>query len=438
MAGVPNNAVRPILGWPAGVNNRTPENALPTDEFGNIVALRQAVNVDLTNEGKPKRRGGFARRVVGRAHSLYRHAGHMMAVVDGTLTAYTPDLEAVAVRAGLSDTPLGWASVPELGLSWWSDGQLIRAVGPALEDMPVWTAAVSQCSAAAVAGTGGLAAGTYQLAVTYVDAYGRESGTTLALEVDVEAGGGIAVSSLPANSGAAKARVYVSQANGAVLYWALDIALPAVGAYLVGAGHRGKPLETQWLEPLPAGHMLAAFATRLFAARENVLFWSEPLQYGLTRLSKNYARFGGRISMLASVAEGENSAGLFVATDKTTYFMTGADPKEWSRIQRYPHGVVEGTATTVAASFFGSEYTGTAAFWLANNGVFCLGLPSGTVVPLTEKTLALPGFERGAALLRERAGVRSIVATMLGGTANAFAVSDSAVAEIRRHGVVVD
>jgi hypothetical protein len=438
MAGVPNSKVKAILGWPAGVNNRAPENALPSDEFGNILALRQAVNVNISNEGKPSRRSGFARRITGSAHSLFRHEGHMLAVVDNDLVAYTPDLAPATVRAGLGSLPVGWAGLPEIGLAWWTNSQQIRCVGPNLEDLPLWIDAPGQLHAAPVVGQGGLHAGRYQVAVTYRDGYGRESGTMLSAEVDVEQGGGIAVSAIPANAAAVTARVYVSDHNGGdVLYWAMDIAMPATGTYLVGAGTRGKPLETQWLEPLPPGQLLEVFATRLIVARGATLFWSEPLYYGLTHLSKNYASFGGEVTLLKAVAEGEGSAGMFIATDTTTYFVSDANPKNWARMKRYPHGAVAGTGVTVSGSVFNVEYTGTVAFWLATNGVFCLGLPGGTVLPLTDRTLALPGFERGASLLRERNGVRSILTTMLGGSTNALAMGDSAVAEIRRHGVTV-
>lgn len=439
MAGVRDGQLKQFTGWPQGVNNKSPETAPPTDDFGAVQTLREAVNVDITLEGKPRRRRGYVRRLSGRAHTYADHRA-LFVVLDGALRAY-PDpanlSDTVEVRAGLSDTSIGWASVTELDYTWWTDGQDVRLIAPDLADVAVWAPTPTFFEATATPNVGGLHEGRYHVAVTYVDLYGRESAAGHVVEVDVPSGGGITVTAIPDAPGVVKARVYTSTADGETLYHALDVALPAAGSYLVGAGS-GKPLETLWLEHMPAGHLLEAFAGRLLVARENLLIWSEALRYGLTHLSKNYVRFGGRISMVKAVAHGDQGAGVYIADDKRTYFQTGSNPKEWQRAIRYPHGAVEGTAISVPASLFGSEYTGTAVYWLATNGVFCLGLPSGLVVPMTQQALALPSFERGASMLRETNGTRAVVTTMTGGSANGLAASDSMVATLRRHGVSTD
>ena len=62
-------------GWPGGVNNRMRETeqtaerngeSIPSSEF-----LRQALNVDITAEGHPLRRRGYALHTAGYAHSVY-------------------------------------------------------------------------------------------------------------------------------------------------------------------------------------------------------------------------------------------------------------------------------------------------------------------------------------------------------------------------------
>lgn len=51
--------------WPVGMNNRLPEYALPTNKYGAVTALRNAVNVDLDTVGNIRRRAGYERVVAG-------------------------------------------------------------------------------------------------------------------------------------------------------------------------------------------------------------------------------------------------------------------------------------------------------------------------------------------------------------------------------------
>ncbi len=49
-----------LLGpWPHGMDNRRPEHSLRTDDRGNVVSLRNAVNIDLDVAGNARRRSGY-------------------------------------------------------------------------------------------------------------------------------------------------------------------------------------------------------------------------------------------------------------------------------------------------------------------------------------------------------------------------------------------
>lgn len=78
-------------GWPGGVNNRIRETeqsaARDKDAIPNSAFLRKAVNVDLTQEGHPLRRRGYALHTAGYAHSVYYAGGLALyfVVIDGSL-----------------------------------------------------------------------------------------------------------------------------------------------------------------------------------------------------------------------------------------------------------------------------------------------------------------------------------------------------------------
>jgi hypothetical protein len=68
-------------GWPGGVNNRMRE----TERNADTQYLRQALNVDLTAEGHPLRRRGYALHTAGYAHSVSYQNSLFFVVIDGSL-----------------------------------------------------------------------------------------------------------------------------------------------------------------------------------------------------------------------------------------------------------------------------------------------------------------------------------------------------------------
>lgn len=444
MAGVREEDLQPIGPWPAGVNNVAKENELPTNEEGIPVALRVARNVDIGNAGWPQRRSGYINRITaGRAHSLFNafDDAYLLAVVDGDLRAYDPDLGLHGtVRASVGDRYATAVQAPDE--VYWSNGLTIRRFDGDLTDAPAWLdtppAPVVTASAA-----GGLAAGSYEVALTWRDARGRESGASPAAVVDVPANGGITLSGLPAAAeGAVQLRVYVSPPDNGledgetVLMHVVD--LPAgQPMYLVGAHTPGRACETQWLRPLPPCDILRFWNGRLLAAAGNFLCCGEPLRLGLMH-QDSILRFGERITLMEPVGEGGDAPGVFIADHKRTYWLSGSGPKDWQRVIRHGHSAVPGTSLTVPGNVFNLETTAPVAVWLATNGVWCLGLPGGTVQPIRDGQLALPHGEHGASVFREVNGLRQIMTSYLAGGAQTIGMHDSAVATIRRNGVTLD
>ena len=77
-------------GWPGGVNNRIRETETPArrdaEAIPNSAFLRKALNVDLTAEGHPLRRKGYALHTAGYAHSVHYVGGLFYVVaVSGTV-----------------------------------------------------------------------------------------------------------------------------------------------------------------------------------------------------------------------------------------------------------------------------------------------------------------------------------------------------------------
>jgi hypothetical protein len=419
-----------FTGWPAGINNVQPEHSVPRD------ALRAAVNVQLDGKGKPSGlRTGYVLRHAGASHSLYAAPGALLGVKQGVLTAYEPGQAGAALVTGFGVDEVSYATVN--GEVYWADASRAGRISGTLQAQSAWTPCPGQPTVTAYA-SGGMSAGTYQVATTWLDATGRESGSTLASLVVVPAGGGIEVTNIPPNAQATTIRFYVSGANGDPLLWAND-APAATTTFLIAQGARGKQLETQWLEPLDRAHHLCLQNGRLYSAFNNVLRWSPPFAYGLTH-PDDYVVVDENITMLASVGDGPNT-GMFIGTDKVagggsrTYFAKGDSPKNWSLTLAHGHGAVPRSLTYAPGSVFGLSSEDPVPYWLTRNGLFCYGAPDGRVVPLTrDRFVALQDGTSAASILRESNGFRQLITAMLGGATNAMRATDSASATVRRHG----
>lgn len=437
MAGVSDKAVIPAGPWPAGIDNLNAETALTRSEDGKrVIALREAVNVDIPRGGWPRRRDGFGLAIAGtRMHSLW-HCGHFpfLLYADGAEQFAWAGTDPFVVRSGLASRDISYA-IPndKVFCTNAAENWCVRADG----SLGAWgmESPIGQPDVTA-ASDGGLDAGVYQVAITYLDGAGEESGTGLATTVDVAQGGGILLSSIPQpqSPDVARIRVYRSPTNGDVLYAARDVAVGQTIA-TIGVGELGRPLATQFLDPLPPGHLVRYLGGRLYVARGNEMRWSEALRYGLTHIAKNVRRIGENIDMMEPVGEGSDGAGLFVADHKRTYWIDGTNPGAQGMRIAYAYGAVRGTGVVVPGNVFGLETTMPVAYWLAKSGVACVGLPGGQVMPLRENQVVAPNADSGASLLREQNGIRSIVTALRGAQPQGMAIGDRVSGRVHRYGI---
>ena len=434
MAGTDEGELAKFGPFTAGLNNKAQDNQGGND------ALREAMNVDLDAQGWPRMRRGQVLRVEGQAHSLCGAANHVLAWVDGDLNAYNVGNDGAlslesTLATGLGDRFVSYGT-DDFDIFWSNGVEQGRIDASDLSVHPFWVGTPDPVSLAASA-SGGLAAGSYEVSVTAVDASGRESGASSPVAVTLTAGQGIAVSLPAAPTDAIKWRIYVSAPNGDVLYRCAERPIN-VSAYAIGAHQPGAQLETAWLSVLPPCTHLRYGHGRMLGVTGALIVWSEPYRLGLMK-DTSHAVMGQEITLMEPVGEGGDGAGWWVADHKRVYFMAGANPAEWSQIARYPHPAVPGCAVVVPGNVFGLETTANVVYFLARNGVFCLGLPGGQLMPLREESLALPvDAERGAAALLLFDGIRQVLATTFGGLPNTAAASDSADITVRRNGVVVD
>ena len=440
---VTDNELQRLEGGQQGIANLSPETALPMGKAGRggVVtgSLREAENLDLDNEGHPSRRPGYSQvEALPDLHSLWanKRFPFMFAVYNGNLVAFDEN-EARTTVTNLVSRSSKMSYDYDAGWVYYTNGFDSGRVNMDLGRQP-WAiqAPIGQPLADPTAGTGGLPGGVYQVAITYLDVDGRESGSTLATEVEIADGEGIALTSIPQPSDASvtAVRVYASKANGEELRYVRDLAVGMTSA-TIAVHQPGKVLATQFQEAMPPGQIIRLYKGYMLVARGKVLYVSGAEHYGQAVLHNSYVSFNEDISLLEGVHV-DGSPGLYLAAGKRTYYLAGDTPDQWRRAIAHPHGAVPGSSVLVDATVLGLEVAGDIPFWLGDDGQFVIGTPAGRVQPLHAERYAAPSeVESAAVMFREAGGLRHLIATLQGGVSNSLAVGDRAEAEVWRDGV---
>lgn len=421
-------------GWPGGVNNRAreteqvlmrDERKIPSSQF-----LRKALNVDFTAEGHPIRRRGYILAAAGFSHSIWStdRLGLICWVRDGGLFVGREVTDAVSIRAVNKYLPMSFCHVNDT--VYYSNGSELGEIsydgtarnwgitippaptlsGPATEDPGGWD-------------------NTRQVAITYIDASGRESGASE--PVLVGAAGTFTVDTpLPLPAGVASAQVYVSQINSEILYHAQTmIATSPITIHDNDVGV-GKELETLDRYPPKAGQLVAHMNGRVYIARNDYVSFSEPLRPDLFRPSQGIYTFPDTVTMLEPSTDG-----VYVGHSKGVVFIAGADPYDVQQIHVSPYAPVTGAVSRVPGEKFGVGVDEVPVWW-GKDGVMVVGLPGGQLRQLTRDRLAVPAHAAGAVTLREHDGMSHIVSSLrLGDGDNPMGASDTVVAEVRRNNI---
>lgn len=369
----------------AGLNNRlSPERLAAGD-------LVEAINVDIDASGRLSRRAGYRQVLAGSFHSLYAGASATLLAGGTTLYRLWPGYTTSVLRAGL--TPNARLSCAEQdGRLYYSNGHETGVIDHGTARS--WGLAVPAHQGVANATHGTLPAGRYQWALTYVRSDGQESGATVAGVIELAAPGGLAWSDLPvsADPGVGHKLLYLSAANGSVLYETQLLLNTATQTQLLAPRAGATPLQTQFLGPPPAGHLVALAHGRTFVAVDNRLYYSEPLGYELFD-ARRYFTFGGRITLLADI-----DAGLVVSAGDATGVLLGTDPEDWTWSVRNGDAAIPGTLAYAPGHALGDGALGEATIplWLASSGV-CLATPDGQVRNLTTAHYHMSESGQGAA-----------------------------------------
>lgn len=150
-----------------------------------------------------------------------------------------------------------------------------------------------------------------------------------------------------------------------------------------------------------AGKYIQWFKGRLYVARDNVLWFTDPLAYRVD-LRKGFKQLPANIQMIAAVDNG-----IFVSDERTTYFIQGDSPEK-ATLKPVEDATKDGAYLVVKAGVYKKELQGNILFFATKNGI-CVGMGNGDVKNLTGENYDMPDVGKGRMLQQSAADREKLI-----------------------------
>jgi hypothetical protein len=290
--------------------------------------------------------------------------------------------DAVVLYPSLGTTRVWYHNMPD-GRTTFSNGLINGIVNAGGASRTTWGVPVpAEVGTITPVGGGGLYAGTFRAAATYVrTADGLEGGQVLSSTFELTEGQGIVITGLPTLAGHS-INIYLSGHNGAKLRLAGNAA-GATFTFTGDANDLQRPLMTENVRPAPVGTLSAYWRGRALVAAGNVLFASKHMRPEHFVLGDAFKVFASDITLVQPV-----DAGIFVGTEGGELtFLAGT---EWAKlaptvVQR--GSVVLGSGVTVPGKHLvrgdGTAGSGDCMVCICD-GAILAGYQDGAVAALTK------------------------------------------------------
>lgn len=385
--------------WPLGMDMLSTDENMPRDNTQRVIAARDSHNGDFTRDGWWDTRPGLQRLVTETGlHSFWSFDGVRAYGARNTqllrVTMNAGALVLTQIATLPTNAPLDFALL---------NGDVVVCsrdfLGVIGSEDTVRPLSIPDCQlpAAAAEPVGGLFAGRYSVALSFVDSRGEEGALSTLTTVTLPEGGGIRLTMPAAPAGVTFAYAYRTETNGGKLYRAAKIHL-GMSSFLLGLGDLGKEADTRNLRAMRRGDMVRQWNGRLLVAFGRYLYISEPMRYGLYSPRHGFVQFPVPIAFIEGV-----EGGIFVGLiGRGVVFLRGATPKEFV----YNEG---GSPPLARSSMLvqsnqldpGLQLGGEVALWLSETG-YVIGGADGRLIEPQADRIRLPSGSAGRTAVFDR------------------------------------
>lgn len=399
-----------------GINNKLGDRELEIFREGRPAGrfLRNAVNVDITNNGTLKRRAGYTRvkalasttKIWADEDDCFVVAAKTLYRFDGVTTTQMTSLQ--SPEPIFCRTPVGVVVGDGVTLYRVSGLTLIPLVPPTPSPVPD-----------VVSGAGALQEGRY--VVTFASQSttdGALSGCTTPQYIALSDSAALVISM---SASAHNTLVYVSHPNGEVPY--LRGLIPAGGTSYVHSSDDSPlaPAATMFMSPLNPTSYMTTHGGRLWGASGATMRYSAPFKYGLSG-DTDYITMPGEITGLGSLGEY-----LFVGTDRGLFRLSGYEPSAMGL-------ELMSSARVIPGSFSKSPLD--QQMYAAQSGGSVMSFRSNGEVSALDEAVTLPTAQSAVASEIRRDGVDQYILQLQRPGENLASASSYMEADVIRRGML--
>lgn len=356
-----------------------------------VAEPRIILNADVTARGRLKKREGLTKILdITGGHSLWGNGRYLLYVQGGYL--YYLDNESSSTQISAVTDPDGskmsYAEVGDLvymSSQWWNG-----VFDP--DSLSVSTWGISLPGGTVLSTTNGnLDAGTYRVCLT-AESGGAISGNGPVAEITLSSESGISIATRSAND-----VVWCTETNGHIFY--------KVGKTdTITAIRNVEPLRSLFCFPPPFVKYLTHAFGRMWGAKDNRVYYSEPGHPEWWKLGTAFFEFASPPTLIAKV-----KTGLFIGCQNRTHFYAGTVPDEM-QVSDVGAGAVPGSLTyanniielgdTISPPEKKHE---SVPVWISEEGVVA-GNPVGRLFSLSQGKVKFSPGDEGASLYRMKDG----------------------------------
>jgi hypothetical protein len=287
-------------------------------------------------------------------------SGAFIGEVEPLFMHYYDDVNAVWMTNGISNYR-------------WRGGNLEPMHLPAPEHAP-----------SAYAELGGELEGSFLVLAAFQDADGEISAYSPPTRVDVPSGHSLRILH-PVAPPELNPVIFISRRDSERIFKVdLDAGDSTLVSSVFGAGSMMTGVQ---LSPIPAGHLITGMGGRIYIARDDTLYFTEPYRAGLYEPGVNEIRFRGRIRILNSV-EGV----IVVGDDEGLHVLHGADPTDFKSTLVYDGEVIGYASLTTSAMRVGLDVPGRVVVCMTRDGIGYVSSSGDVILP--QQGNFIPNFSR--------------------------------------------
>lgn len=191
--------------------------------------------------------------------------------------------------------------------------------------------------------------------------------------------------------------------NGPMQYVDINGTVYFANKAIVGYIENGEPHpfpdpNMNFKKRMVGGQLLEYYNSRLYAAQNDKLFFSDAQAFTRMDARKNFIEVPGYVTMTKAVTDG-----MYVGAGRNVFFFAGGDPDEFVSSQVSDEPVIMGSAIRVDGEEIGPGLVGPIALWCQADGIF-MGLPGGQVKEVTSGNYSLPEVDEATAVYRDDLG----------------------------------